>query len=148
MPPSGSSRPASILSSVVLPAPFGPQRPTRSRSPTCQVTWSSSVRSPNDFRDLLKLEPFRRGLTRAGSSQDRPGVLFAQRARAASGKDCGMERFGQISGDAEIDRSIALDSVEKPVMMITGRSALRRFASRISVRPSMPGILRSAISRS
>src|ERR1700704_1672360 len=43
---------------------------------------------------------------------------------------------------------MALDSVEKPVMMMTGRSALNRLASRITVRPSIPGILRSAISRS
>src|SRR3954469_24964259 len=50
MPPeSGSSMPASILSSVVLPAPFGPHRPTRSPSPICHVTWSSRTRSPNDF---------------------------------------------------------------------------------------------------
>src|SRR5436190_8987516 len=33
-------------------------------------------------------------------------------------------------------------------MMMTGRSALYRFASRITVRPSMPGIFRSAIRRS
>src|SRR3982751_6289221 len=33
-------------------------------------------------------------------------------------------------------------------MMITGRSALYRFASRITVRPSIPGIFKSAISRS
>src|SRR4029453_13640737 len=47
MPPeSGSSNPASILSRVVLPAPFGPQRPTRSRSPICHVTWSNRTRSP------------------------------------------------------------------------------------------------------
>src|SRR5437773_6810303 len=35
--------------SVVLPAPFGPHRPTRSRSVICQVTLSSKTRSPNDF---------------------------------------------------------------------------------------------------
>ena len=48
-PRSGSSRPASIRSSVVLPAPFGPQRPTRSPSSTCQVTSSSRTRSPKAF---------------------------------------------------------------------------------------------------
>ncbi len=46
-PESGSSSPAIIFSSVVLPAPFGPQRPTRSRAVICHVTWSSSTRSPN-----------------------------------------------------------------------------------------------------
>src|SRR5262245_51491007 len=48
-PRSGSSRPASILSSVVLPAPLGPLRPTRSRSSICQLTVSRSTRSPNDL---------------------------------------------------------------------------------------------------
>src|ERR1700731_1137516 len=48
-PESGSSSPAIILSSVVLPAPFGPHRPTRSRGVICHVTWSSRTRSPYDF---------------------------------------------------------------------------------------------------
>src|ERR1044072_2006185 len=48
-PESASSSPASIFSSGVLPAPLGPHRPTRSPSPLCQVTCSSSVRSPNDL---------------------------------------------------------------------------------------------------
>src|SRR5687768_7925167 len=48
-PESGSSSPASILRSVVLPAPFGPHRPTRSPSPICHVTRSNSVRSPKDL---------------------------------------------------------------------------------------------------
>ena len=49
VPASGSSNPASIFSSVVLPAPFGPHRPTRSPAVICQVTSSRSTRSPNDF---------------------------------------------------------------------------------------------------
>src|SRR5688572_32599035 len=48
-PESGSSSPASILRSVVFPAPLGPHKPTRSPSPICHVTCSSSVRSPNDL---------------------------------------------------------------------------------------------------
>src|SRR5438094_2305926 len=48
-PESGSSSPAIMRRSVVLPAPFGPQRPTRSLSVICQVTSSSSTRSPNDL---------------------------------------------------------------------------------------------------
>ncbi len=48
-PLSGSSSPASIFSIVVLPAPLGPQRATRSRSSICQVTASSSTRSPKDL---------------------------------------------------------------------------------------------------
>ena len=38
-------------------------------------------------------------------------------------------------------------SVEYPVMMITRRSALRPFPSRMTLSPSIPGILRSTISR-
>src|SRR5688500_16511691 len=53
LPLSGSSSPASILSRVVLPAPLGPARPTRSRSSICQLTASRSTRSPND---LLRFE--------------------------------------------------------------------------------------------
>ncbi len=49
VPPSGSSRPASIFSRVVLPAPFGPASPTRSRSSICQLTESRSTRSPKAF---------------------------------------------------------------------------------------------------
>ena len=48
-PLSGSSSPAIILSSVVLPAPFGPHSPTHSRSEICHVTLSSRTRSPNDL---------------------------------------------------------------------------------------------------
>src|SRR5690606_12403178 len=46
-PLAGSSRPASILRRVVLPAPFGPHRPTLSRPESCHVTDSSRTRSPN-----------------------------------------------------------------------------------------------------
>ncbi len=38
-----------MRSSVVLPAPFGPHNPTRSRAVICQVTWSNRTRSPNAF---------------------------------------------------------------------------------------------------
>ena len=46
-PALGRISPLMMFSSVVLPAPLGPQRPTRSPAVTCQVTASSSVRSPN-----------------------------------------------------------------------------------------------------
>src|SRR5262245_46141233 len=46
VPSSGSSSPASILSSVVLPAPFGPDSPMRSLFLTCHDTSSSRTRSP------------------------------------------------------------------------------------------------------
>src|SRR5205085_6272348 len=67
----------------------------------------------------------------------------------AAASTCGTRNgFVRYPATPRLTASIALDSVEKPVMMITGRSALYRFASRITVRPSMPGILRSAMSRS
>src|SRR5688572_28115357 len=46
VPASGSSVPASIRSSVVLPEPFGPERPMRSRFLTCHATSSNRTRSP------------------------------------------------------------------------------------------------------
>ncbi len=49
LPESASSMPAKIFSSVVLPEPFTPQRPTRSPSDICQVTLSKSTRSPKDL---------------------------------------------------------------------------------------------------
>src|SRR5215470_9931622 len=73
----------------------------------------------------------------------------APSALEAAASTCGT-RNGLVRYPAtpRFTASIALDSVEKPVMMMTGRSALIRFACRISVRPSIPGILRSAIKRS
>src|SRR5712692_5882419 len=48
-PASGSSRPASMRRSVVFPAPFGPERPMRSRFFTCQETSSRRTRPPYRF---------------------------------------------------------------------------------------------------
>src|SRR5512143_444152 len=48
-PASGSSRPPSIRSSVVLPLPFGPDRPIRSFFLTCQDTSSKRTLSPYRF---------------------------------------------------------------------------------------------------
>ena len=42
-----------MRSKVVLPAPFGPARPTRSPAVICQVTRSSRTRSPKDFVRLV-----------------------------------------------------------------------------------------------
>src|SRR6185312_6359888 len=48
-PPSGSSRPASRLSSVVLPAPLGPTRPMRSCASTRKETPCRISSAPYDF---------------------------------------------------------------------------------------------------
>src|SRR5262245_23418613 len=73
----------------------------------------------------------------------------APSALDAAASTCGT-RNGLVRYPAtpRFTASMALDSVEKPVMMMTGRSAFMRFAWRISVSPSIPGIFKSAISRS
>ena len=43
---------------------------------------------------------------------------------------------------------MALASVENPVTIITGRCSFNRRASWMTVRPSMPGMFRSVMSRS
>src|SRR5438093_11229599 len=75
--------------------------------------------------------------------------VYSPRAFAAAASTCGTRKgLVRYPATPRLTASIALDSVENPVMMMIGRSALYRFASRMTVRPSMPGILRSAISRS
>ena len=49
VPPSGSSRPARIASSVDLPPPFGPSTPTRMPSASSRSSPSRMRRPPNDF---------------------------------------------------------------------------------------------------
>ena len=73
---------------VVLPAPFGPLRPTRSRSSICQLTDPSSTRSPNDF--------VRR---KAGSRR-----LLAERLGRGGENARHPERLRQIAGNAEVHR--------------------------------------------
>ena len=77
-PSSGSSRPASIFSSVVLPAPFGPQRPTRSPSEICHVTWSIRVRSPNALvsSESWITPPERRALSTRRPAPAEPGTVW------------------------------------------------------------------------
>src|SRR5687768_17353233 len=64
VPASGDSSPAMIFSSVVLPAPFGPIKPTRSPSPIVRDTFSNSIRTPNVLpadwqliRDIVEARP-------------------------------------------------------------------------------------------
>src|SRR5687768_6923614 len=91
-PVSGSSRPASILSSVVLPAPFGPHKPTRSRSPTCHVTCSRSTFSPNAL------------VTSWSCSTNYSGVLLSQRSGCGRKDLRHAEGFREISRHTEVDR--------------------------------------------
>ena len=97
-PESGSSSPAIILSSVVLPAPFGPHRPTRSRGVICHVTWSSRTRSPYDFVSsdswIMPWQPLLGG-----------GVsLFAECLGGRREDLRHAERFREVTGDAEVHR--------------------------------------------
>ena len=65
---------------------------------------------------------------------DRKG-LFAERL-GGYGEHAGHpEGLGEVARDAEVDRLVALASVENPVMMMTGMSAFRRRASRTTVSP-------------
>src|SRR6185436_15385904 len=97
-------------------------------------------------RDVVDQSAVAKRLTEVGKLDHAAGAPSAFDAAAST---CGT-RNGLVRYPAtpRFTASMALDSVEKPVMMMTGRSALMRLACRISVRPSMPGILRSAMSRS
>src|SRR5262249_30301992 len=87
-----------------------------------------------------------------GSSTERLGELgelnHSPRALAAAASTWGT-RNGLVRYPVtpRLIASMALDSVEKPVMTMTGMSDLYRLASRMTERPSIPGIFRSAINR-
>src|SRR5205823_9533443 len=55
VPPPGRKRPETTLSSVVLPAPFGPMRPWTSPSPTVKVT-PSRARTPPKARSTFSTQ--------------------------------------------------------------------------------------------
>ena len=59
LPDVGFSKPESILSTVVLPAPFGPRKPTNSPSSILKETWSAARVS--SYRRLIRplIEPQR-----------------------------------------------------------------------------------------
>src|SRR3954466_2876826 len=109
-PPSGSSMPARILSSVVLPAPFGPLRPTRSRSSICHVTASSRTRSPKDLlRDescinveCENVEIWKSRFPNYQISRLANLVLFAEGFRRRSQHAWHTEGLGEIARDATI----------------------------------------------
>ena len=104
VPASGSRWPVSSRTSVVLPAPFGPRRPTRSPGPSCQVRSSISVRSlagspgpptpgtrsATDSRSTT-CRPSRADATRRSASLSRSSGTSAISALAASIRNCGLE---------------------------------------------------------
>src|SRR6185436_1115721 len=97
-------------------------------------------------RDVIDQGAVAERLTEVGKLDHAAGAPSAFDAAAST---CGtLNGLVRYPATPRFTASMALDSVEKPVMMMTGRSALMRLAWRISVRPSMPGIFRSAISRS
>ena len=95
LPASGSSSRASIFSSVVLPAPFGPHRPTRSPSPICHVTCIEQraiAEGLGEFRELDHDEmPCIRRPRRPSPWRRPPAPADAERLR-------------EVAGDAEIHR--------------------------------------------
>src|SRR5262245_25780389 len=97
-------------------------------------------------RDVVDQSPVAERFAEIGKLDHTAGAPSAFDAAAST---CGT-RNGLVRYPAtpRFTASMALDSVEKPVMMMTGRSAFMRFAWRISVSPSIPGIFKSAISRS
>src|SRR3954451_20930625 len=62
----GGSRPVTILTSVVLPAPFGPTIETNSRSRTWKETLSSALKPPNIFVTPMVSNRGALSLARAG----------------------------------------------------------------------------------
>src|SRR5207237_7462126 len=87
-PASGSSRPATTRRSVVLPAPFGPTRPTRSPSATeastrSRITNAPISRTSPESRTIDMsghLRGARGGSTRGGRTPDSlgPGAAFGR----------------------------------------------------------------------
>ena len=123
--------PASIFNSVVLPAPLGPQADTIAFADLPRHVLEEGLLAER-FCYILQLEQ----------------ELFAERPRRRGKHLRHTEWLCQISGHAEIDR------VDRARL---GREAgnddhreilFKRFASRMSVSQSIPGIFRSAISRS
>src|SRR5262245_36668610 len=79
-PPSGSSRPAAIRSSVVLPAPFGPTSPIRSPTAIAAVIESRMTNVPTSRRTSLRRRidtsaPDRRPRRRPPGRRRAPGPL-------------------------------------------------------------------------
>src|SRR5260221_7857069 len=123
VPPSASSRPASILRSVVLPAPLGPLRPTRSRSSICHVTASRSTRSPNDLEreeSWITLEMWKCGnwemwkFPNSHMSKFPNSVLFPERFRSRSQHPWHAEGLRQVARDAQVDRLDGARFVREP----------------------------------
>ena len=96
VPDVGAISPASSRSRCVLPEPLTPMTPIRSPGPTCQVTWSSSVRSPTRHRDVLEVDD------RAAepSLRQRP-----QLDRAPGDGHVGDQRLGRVDAEPRLGRA-------------------------------------------
>ena len=97
VPLSGSSSPASTLSSVDLPTPFGATIPMRSPAPMLRLTPSSTTRLPKET------------LTLAAVSLD----IETPRSRPALGRPCVMPRVTREAGLKPCRRAAA-QNLRKP----------------------------------
>src|SRR5688500_12160407 len=104
-PSSGVSYPAIILRSVVLPAPLGPHRPTRSPDVICQVTSSRSTRSPNDFVMEDSCNKSGLGIEIWGLGIRDWGLAWLSDCLRCCSEDLrNSKRLRQIAGYAQVDR--------------------------------------------
>jgi len=80
-----------MRSSVVLPAPFGPHRPTHSRSDTCHVTSSNRTRAPNDLVTAVSwiIETRARGRGHGRSAPARANALVYHTGKSRFAKGLG-----------------------------------------------------------
>src|SRR4029078_2007935 len=83
-------------------------------------------------RHVVEQDAVAEGFGEFGKLDHSPSAL------AAAARTCGTRNgFVRYPATPRLTASIALSSVEKPVMMITGRSALYRLVSPITGRPYM-----------
>src|SRR5208282_346382 len=149
-PASGDSWPRMILSSVDLPAPFGPTSPTRSPDRSVSETSSNNSRPPNDFESpatvnmarCRKCFSFRANMlphkllhtrqiykcTRRQYAHALIILLIEMAARGVDGDD-EIHRYGQRTFQKTIVRLVA-DDVEfgqRITQLQIGQDALQQF---------------------
>ena len=115
VPVAGCSSPASRRSRCVLPEPLTPMMPIRSPGPTCQVTWSSRVRSPTVT------------VTSSRSTTVRPRRRWASArssTRRARRGDVGDQRLGRVDAELRLGRSRGrARAAARPVPCAAGSAA-------------------------
>src|SRR5579875_2520349 len=103
IPASSSVRPNTARIVVVLPAPFGPRKPTICPAGTVKVRWSSAVRVPN-----LRTRPSTSKLT---ATVSQPSVRDADLAPLAAAR----ARLVRAAGDPAADHHVRPPEVPERV---------------------------------